>query len=130
MAEEMVEIKPEKVRKDNSNLWRMEGGGRGLDNDLRRVHGKIPSYEEVAGLANYYKAVNYGEVNPYAEVEFHIDMDKFANGLSESNRKVFMMALDHVSAKIMADDLDLPLRTVYNKLNRLSVLLKDYFKEE
>jgi len=127
---EWTEIKPEQVRKDNQNLYRMEGRGLELDRDLKKLRGKNPDYEEIGGLISYYTVLNYGKVDPFAEVNFRLDMEKFAEGLSESNRKVFFMALDYIPAKIISEDLQLPLRTVYNKIGKLGQLLEYYFKEE
>lgn len=126
----MVEIKPEKVRKDNRNLYRMEGRGKELDRDLKKLRGKNPDYEEIEKLISYYAVLNYGAVCPFAEIDFQIDMERFAAGLSESNRRVFEMAMDNVSARVISEDLEMPLRTVYNKLIKLGELLKDYFSEE
>jgi len=126
----MVEIKPEKVRKDNKNLYRMEGRGKELDRDLKKLRGKNPDYEEIGALIEYYTVLNYGSVDVYDELIFRMDMEKFKSSLSESNQKVLDMLTDHIPVKIIAEDLQLPVKTVYSKMYKLRDMLEDYFKEE
>jgi len=126
----MVEIKPEKVRKDNQNLYRMEGRGKELDRDLKKLRGKNPSYEKLGELSDFYKVSGYGKVDPYAEVDFMLDIESFVQRLSKSNRQVLMMCMNQVTPKIISEDLQLPLMTVYKKIYRLRELLEDFLKEE
>ena len=139
LAEEMEEMEEmeegkkglgiERLRKNNSNIGQIEGLDY-LKKELRKVNGKIPDYDEVGSLMNYYAVINYGTVAPFKDIAFQIDLERFCLTLSESNRKVLDMVINDVSIKIIAEDLELPLQTVYSKVRKIKNLLEDYFKEE
>ena len=107
-------ITPEKVRKDNTDIWKYSTI---LARELRKENFKKHRPED---YINYCDAANLlVEENPYEHVDFHMDIEKFKLTLSPVDVKVLDMYLLGMKAVEMEVHLDRKRVSISNRINSI-----------
>jgi len=120
----------DKLRKDNSNLWRIEGVGRTLMEELKKVKFKKVKPNHIDDLRNWVAVTGYGETNPYTELDKKLDLEKFADSLPEEYQEIFNLFLENLTVPEISVELGIPKPTLYSKLRFINQLYKEFYLEE
>lgn len=122
----MKKIPAELVRKNNSNVYACDDEFRTLFRALRRERF---SKERLEGYYHYCVVSGSGVVNPYPEVDFRMDLDKFLSTLNEDNKAVFMLFMKGFSPKEISERTKWSRSHIYYKLKLIFNLFKKFYKE-
>jgi len=118
-------ITPEKVRKDNSNIWRYSTH---LQSELRKENFSkaIPeayiAYKEALGEIEL--------VSPYDGVDLSMDLEKFKKKLSKQDRELFNLLLLGMKQEDIAAEVGCSQPLISIKLKRLRDQFKDFYGED
>jgi len=125
-----IEIKPEQVRKDNSNLWRMEGEGTYINEELKKLKFKKVEPEHIDRLRNWVAVTGYGIAHPYEDLDAQLDLQTFIARLTEVDAEIFELFLENYSVKEIAAEVNRNTKTVYRRLSGIIDQYKTYYLEE
>ena len=125
-----IEIKPEQVRKDNSNLWRMEGEGTYINEELKKLKFKKVEPEHIDRLRNWVAVTGHGIAHPYEDLDAQLDLQTFIARLSEVDAEIFELFLENYSVKEIAAEVNRNTKTVYRRLSGIIDQYKTYYLEE
>lgn len=95
----MKSIPVTKVKKDNSNITFYS---RDLWKELRKERFKPLKQEQYERFFNYCLAVRQLEGDPYGDIDFQIDLDKFKESLSDREAECLDYFLDNIKQEDIA----------------------------
>lgn len=119
----MTKIPPERVKRDNSNLYAYSVE---LDRALKKDRGRNPDLSQDYAL---FAAITPSDVNPYPMTEFAMDLDAFRETLSDDNRLLMGLYLQEYTPKEMSEVTRWAQKTIYYRLKRLRILFKKFYLE-
>jgi DNA-binding NarL/FixJ family response regulator len=115
-------ISPEEVSKDNSDIWRYSPD---LYSALRKE--KFSKSNPEAHM-NYMEAIGeLGLVSPYNDLELQMDLEKFKEGLSESDLEIFNLMLLGMKQREIKEIVGLCQATVSKRLRNLKAKFKEFY---
>lgn len=118
--EKSYQIPPESVRRDNSDLFRYSVR---LDKELRKE--RFPK-EKPEQIINFFDALGTVElVDPYQDIDFRMDMEKFLATQPDLDRSIMRMYLLKMTQTEIAGKLGVCQATVCNRFK----VIKEKFAE-
>lgn len=119
----------DKLRKDNSNLWRVEGIGPVLKEELKKLNFKKVTKDHLDKLKNWAVVTEYGRVDSYQDIDSRLDMMKFAETLPDGYREVFDLLMENMDVNEMSRELGVHKQTLYPKLRLISQLYREFCED-
>lgn len=117
-------LPPEKVRKDNTNLYRYSTK---LDKALRKDRFRKAQPHK---FAEYCAAANLnGTEDPFPELEFNMDVEKFMSLLSDRDSQILRLHLFKLNQTEIADVLGISQTAVCFSLRDIRGWFADFYKD-
>lgn len=118
-------ISPDKVRRDNSNIWRFS---QELDRELHRLRFRPTDQTRIV---EYFEAAGSMELSdPFPSLNFSIDLDRFSESkLSPVEQNVLRLFLCGLNQQEIADELEISQPYVSRHISEIKKALKEHFKE-
>ena len=115
-------ISPEKVKKDNSDLWRYSPE---LQSALRKE--KFSKSDPEAYLAYKHALGEVTLVSPYEDVDLQMDLKKFKKRLKDTDLEIFNLMMLGMRQEEIAEVVGLCQASISNKLKKLRELFKHFY---
>lgn len=117
-----------KLKKDNSNLWRVAGCGE-LNEELKKLKFKKVEPAHIDNLRNWVAVTGYGITDPYEELDQKLDLMKFAETLHGDYREVFDLFIENIPLDEIGVELGISKRTLYRKMSLINQLYKEFYED-
>ena len=127
----MTRITLDKVRRDNSNVYACDNGlGQILHAVLRKERYQIMSDTQLSKYLNNCLALYSGSDNPYPDIDFAMDIEKFADRLKPKWKEVFLLFLRGYTPPEIGAMIGRSPKTVYAKVKTLVEDFSDFYLKE
>lgn len=120
----MTKITPDKVRRDNSNIFAFSFD---LFRELRKEKFRKPKIDD--RFVQFSLNRKAGEANPYPDLDFRMDIDRFMENLEDEDYVFFSMFMMGFSQTEMMQETGLSQPSISLKISRVIEKFKRYYLE-
>ena len=127
----LTRITVDKVRRDNSNVYACDNGlGQLLHSVLRKERYQVMSEAQLSKYVNNCLAIHQGSDNPYPEIDFALDVQKYGDSLKPKWREVFVLFMRGYTPPEIGALIGRSPKTVYAKIKTLLEGFSDFYLKE
>lgn len=124
----MVAIPPEKIRRNNTNLYACDDANRTIYRALRKERGTNPDLSLDYRL--FAPLMLPALENPYPAADLRIDIERFAATLDPALQGVLALFLEGCTPKQIISCSGESRATIYRKLERITDAFRAFYQED